>query len=156
MGYDNVWDLSDEELEAVKARLIEQKPLLRKYWTRAGELIELFQTGEINTGSFRGGGAVKALDARTGKVRTLVAVPEGVARDPDVRFDGRRVLVSIRRDGKDDYHLYEVGAAADGVVVDLLTPDGQRLRSGPSQSRTPFMYSSRPASSGMNAAPATE
>lgn len=47
MGYDNVWDLSDEELEAVKAKLIEQKPLLRKYWTRAGELIELFQTGEI-------------------------------------------------------------------------------------------------------------
>ena len=47
MGYDNVWDLSDEELEAVKAKMIEQKPLLRKYWTRAGELIELFQTGEI-------------------------------------------------------------------------------------------------------------
>jgi putative spermidine/putrescine transport system substrate-binding protein/spermidine/putrescine transport system substrate-binding protein len=47
MGYDNIWDLSDEELEAVKAKMIEQKPLLRKYWTRAGELIELFQTGEI-------------------------------------------------------------------------------------------------------------
>jgi putative spermidine/putrescine transport system substrate-binding protein/spermidine/putrescine transport system substrate-binding protein len=47
MGYDNIWDLSDEQLEAVKAKMIEQKPLLRKYWTRAGELIELFQTGEI-------------------------------------------------------------------------------------------------------------
>lgn len=47
MGYDNIWDLNDEQLEAVKAKLIEQKPLLRKYWTRAGELIELFQTGEI-------------------------------------------------------------------------------------------------------------
>jgi len=47
MGMDNVWDLSDEELEAVKAKMIEQKPLLRKYWTRAGELIELFKTGEI-------------------------------------------------------------------------------------------------------------
>lgn len=47
MGYDNIWDLTDEELEAVKAKMIEQKPLLRKYWTRAGELIELFQTGEI-------------------------------------------------------------------------------------------------------------
>ena len=47
MGFDNVWDLTDEQLEQVKAKLISQKPLLRKYWTRAGELIELFQTGEI-------------------------------------------------------------------------------------------------------------
>ena len=47
MGYENIWDLTDEELEAVKTKMIEQKPLLRKYWTRAGELIELFQTGEI-------------------------------------------------------------------------------------------------------------
>jgi len=47
MGFKNIWDLSDEELELVKAKMIEQKPLLRKYWTRAGELLELFQTGEI-------------------------------------------------------------------------------------------------------------
>lgn len=47
LGYDNVWDLSDEQLEEVKKVMIAQKPLLRKYWTRAGELIELFQTGEI-------------------------------------------------------------------------------------------------------------
>jgi len=47
MGYEDIWNLTDEQLEAVKAKMIEQKPLLRKYWTRAGELIELFQTGEI-------------------------------------------------------------------------------------------------------------
>lgn len=47
MGYENVWDLTDEQLEAVKEKMISQKPLLRKYWTRAGELIELFQTGEV-------------------------------------------------------------------------------------------------------------
>ena len=38
MGYDNVWDLSDEELEAVKAKMIEQKPLLRKYWDSRGRV----------------------------------------------------------------------------------------------------------------------
>jgi spermidine/putrescine-binding protein len=47
LGYENVWDLTDEQLEEVKKVMIAQKPLLRKYWTRAGELIELFQTGEI-------------------------------------------------------------------------------------------------------------
>lgn len=47
MGYQNIWDLSDDELEAVKAKMIEQKPLLRKYWTNPGELIELFKGGEV-------------------------------------------------------------------------------------------------------------
>ena len=47
MGYENHWDLTDEELEVVKARLIEQKPLVRKYWSHPGELIELFASGEV-------------------------------------------------------------------------------------------------------------
>ncbi len=47
LGYPNVFDLSDEELEAVKAKLIEQKPLVRKYWTTAGELTELMANQEV-------------------------------------------------------------------------------------------------------------
>jgi len=47
MGYENIWDLTDEELEAVKQKLLAQKPLLRKYWTRAGELIDLFKSNEV-------------------------------------------------------------------------------------------------------------
>jgi len=47
MGYKNLWSLSDEELEAVKAKMIEQKKLVRKYWSQAGEAIELFASGEI-------------------------------------------------------------------------------------------------------------
>lgn len=76
----------------------------------------MFQTGEINTGSFQGGGALKTLDVATSRVRTLVDVPQGVARDPDVNFDGRRILFSMRRDRSDDYHLYEVRADGSGLV----------------------------------------
>lgn len=47
LGYQNVFDLSDEELEAVKDKLIEQKPLVRKYWTTAGELTELMANQEV-------------------------------------------------------------------------------------------------------------
>lgn len=47
MGFQNVWDLSDDELEKVKAKMIEQKPLVRKYWSQAGEAIELFASGEV-------------------------------------------------------------------------------------------------------------
>jgi len=68
----------------------------------------MFQTGEINTGSFRGPGGIKTVDLRTGKTRTLLEVPTGVTRDLDVGFDGRRVLFAMRRDGQDDYHVYEL------------------------------------------------
>jgi spermidine/putrescine-binding protein len=47
MGITNIWDMNDEELERVKAKMIEQKPLVRKYWTQAGEAIDLFASGEI-------------------------------------------------------------------------------------------------------------
>lgn len=47
LGYENLWTLSDEQLEEVKKVMIKQKPLIRKYWSNAGEVIELFASGEI-------------------------------------------------------------------------------------------------------------
>jgi putative spermidine/putrescine transport system substrate-binding protein/spermidine/putrescine transport system substrate-binding protein len=47
MGFDNIWTLSDEQLDQVKQKMIEQKPLVRKYWSQPGEGIELFASGEI-------------------------------------------------------------------------------------------------------------
>ena len=77
----------------------------------------MFQTGEINTKSYQGGGALKIIVfAKGGEVRTLVDPgPEGVARDPDVSFDGKRVLFSMRRNMADDYHLYEVNVDGSGL-----------------------------------------
>ncbi len=68
----------------------------------------MFQTGEINTGSFHGPGALKLLDLKTGAVTTLVDLPEGIVRDPEVSWDGQRILFSMRRNRQDDYHLYEL------------------------------------------------
>lgn len=47
-----------------------------------------------------------------GKLEILIESPHGIIRDPDVHFDGRRVLFSDRKslDG-DDYHLYEIDLA---------------------------------------------
>jgi len=47
LGYTNIYDLSDEQMAAVKAKLIEQKPLIRKYWGTAGELVNLYANGEV-------------------------------------------------------------------------------------------------------------
>ena len=79
----------------------------------------MFQTGEINTAGFVGGAAVKTIDLASGQLKTLLEVPQGIARDPDVRFDGQRILFSMRRDRQDDYHLYEMNA--DGSNLKQLT-----------------------------------
>jgi hypothetical protein len=51
-----------------------------------------------------------------GDVRTLVDDPNGVVRDPDVSYDGRRVLFAWKKSlDNDDYHLYELDAASGSV-----------------------------------------
>ncbi|MEI6537736.1 MAG: extracellular solute-binding protein, partial [Verrucomicrobiaceae bacterium] len=47
LGIADPFNMSDEELEKVKAKLIEQKPLVRKYWSTAGELENLFASNEM-------------------------------------------------------------------------------------------------------------
>ena len=47
LGFNNVYNLTDDQLAAVKTKLIEEKPLLRKYWSTAGELVNLYASGEV-------------------------------------------------------------------------------------------------------------
>ncbi|MFP4501532.1 MAG: hypothetical protein ACLFTT_11080 [Candidatus Hydrogenedentota bacterium] len=80
----------------------------------------LFQVGEINETSFQGGGALKSLDfGEGGNVTTLVDAPAGIVRDPEVSFDGTRIVFSMRRNAQDCYHIYEVNA--DGTGLRQLT-----------------------------------
>ena len=63
---------------------------------------------------FRPGSALCLLDVTgdTPKVETLIDAPQGVIRDPDVSYDGKRILFSWKKsDRQDDYHLYEMDAA---------------------------------------------
>src|SRR6202166_2851685 len=52
LGYDKpdptqLYSLSDEQLEAVRKKLLELKPNIRKMWSTGGELTNLFQNHEI-------------------------------------------------------------------------------------------------------------
>jgi putative spermidine/putrescine transport system substrate-binding protein/spermidine/putrescine transport system substrate-binding protein len=52
LGYDkpdpsHLYNLSDQELDAVKAKLLALKPNVRKIWSTGGELTNLFQNHEI-------------------------------------------------------------------------------------------------------------
>jgi hypothetical protein len=60
------------------------------------------------------------LDAKTGAVRPLFAPGAGATvRDPDVSFDAKRILFSMRRGKTDDYHIYAMNA--DGTALRQLT-----------------------------------
>ena len=96
----------------------------------------MFQTGEINTGSFRGGGALKLIDfARGGKVTTLLETREGLIRDPEVDFSGQKIVFSMRKNIGDDYKIFEMNADGSGLkqltlakgvfdIDPLYLPDG--------------------------------
>ena len=52
LGYDKpdpsrLYNLSDEQLEAVKKKLVELKPNVRKMWSTGGELTNLFESHEV-------------------------------------------------------------------------------------------------------------
>jgi len=68
--------------------------------------------------TFRPGSALCVLEmnGEGGRVRTLLEDPGGVIRDPDVSFDGRRILFSWKKSAKeDDYHLYEMDVPSGAV-----------------------------------------
>jgi spermidine/putrescine-binding protein len=61
LGYKDTYTMTDTQLEAVKAKLITQKPLLRKYWNTAAELTQLFESGAVTIGESFGGLTVNQL-----------------------------------------------------------------------------------------------
>ena len=46
----HLYNLSDEDLTKVKAKMLELKPNIRKYWATAGDMTQLFKSGEIVSG----------------------------------------------------------------------------------------------------------
>jgi hypothetical protein len=79
----------------------------------------IFQTGEVNTASFEPGAALKILDLKTGKATAILETKTGVIRDPEVSFDGQKIIFSYRKNIEDNYHIYEINA--DGSNLRQLT-----------------------------------
>ncbi len=71
---------------------------------------------------FHGGSSLCIMKIKDSSVsfRTILEDPKGVIRDPDVSFDGERILFAWKKSHKnDDYHLYEIGK--DGKDLRQLT-----------------------------------
>lgn len=59
-----------------------------------------------------------------GRVRTLLADDQGVIRDPEVSYDGRKILFAWKKHlNDDDYHLYEM-TLPDGKIRQLTFGGG--------------------------------
>jgi hypothetical protein len=118
-------EFEDLRREALSANpLVRGRPILfvtrPQYINEHGTEATMYQTGEINTQYFRGGGAMKILDLAGGnRVTTVLKVPQGIARDPELHFDAARLVFSMRRTIDDDYHLYQM--RVDGTGLEQLT-----------------------------------
>ncbi|MHC4399512.1 MAG: HzsA-related protein [Planctomycetota bacterium] len=69
------------------------------------------------------GGRLCRLNLRTGELKLLLDDPKGGVRDPQVHYDGRKVLFSYRPGGTHTFHLYEINVDGSGLVQLTDGPD---------------------------------
>jgi hypothetical protein len=65
------------------------------------------------------GGRLCRLNLRTKQLKVLLDDPQGGVRDPQVSYDGQKILFAYRRGGEHPYHLYEINI--DGSSLRQLT-----------------------------------
>ena len=92
-----------------------------KYKAHYHAIDMLFHTGEFNwdrqeshSNRFEGGSSMKYLDVSTGKIIKLLETEEGLIRDPDIYFDGKKIVFAMRNNREDDYHIYEINIDGSG------------------------------------------
>ena len=118
-------EFAELQREALMANpLVSGQPILfvvrPQYRSSYHAIDTLFHTDEANTGDFEGGGAMKLIDfSNGGKTRTVLEVPEGIARDPEVHFTGKKIVFSLRRHAREDWHIWEINS--DGTGLRQLT-----------------------------------
>ncbi|MGD0093835.1 MAG: hypothetical protein ABSE73_28335, partial [Planctomycetota bacterium] len=64
---------------------------------------------------YHDGGRLCRLNLKTGAVTALLDDPKGGVRDPQVHYDGRKILFSYRQGGQPCYHLYEINSDGSGL-----------------------------------------
>ena len=104
--------------------LLQKQPILytvrKQYKADHHNTATIFQNGEVNTNSYEGGGALKIINfANNGHMRTLLENDQSIYRDPEVNYDGSKIIFSQRKDIHDDYHIYEINI--DGTGLKQLT-----------------------------------
>ena len=119
LGYDKpdpnqLYNLSDTQLEAVKKKLIELKPNIRKYWSTGGELTNLFQNHEIV--------AAMGWPLMTNELRKLnFPIGETIPRENTTGWIDHLMITaaSPRKDLAQQFLEYMVEARTQKLVTDV-------------------------------------
>ncbi len=113
----------DLQREALIANpLVSRHPILfverRQYPSDHHNTGNLFQAGEVNAKKFEfmAGGALKTVNLANGEVKALIHSDRGMPRDPEVRFDGKEIVFSLRHGPRDDYHIYKIKPDGSDLV----------------------------------------
>ena len=106
---------ANKTLKGKKILYIERKQYAPDHHNTA----TLFQAGEINENSFAPGAAMHIFDVDSRTSKTILECKDGVIRDPEISFDGTKVLFSMRKHIKDFYHIYEMNV--DGTGLNQIT-----------------------------------
>ena len=69
------------------------------------------------------GGRLCRLNLRTKKLKLLIDDPQGGVRDPQLHYDGTKILFSYRKGGTETYHLYEINIDGTGLTQLTDGPD---------------------------------
>lgn len=72
-----------------------------------------------NRKGYAEGAKLYRLNLQTRALTALLTDPKGGIRDPQVSYDGNKILFSYRPGGTEPYHLYEINA--DGTALKQLT-----------------------------------
>jgi len=68
-----------------------------------------------NRKAYGASGKLCRLNLRTGRITVLLDDALGSVRDPQVHYDGKKILFSYRKGGTDYYNLYEIDADGSGL-----------------------------------------
>ena len=129
------YHMTDEQLAEVRDHLIEQKKVLRKYWSTAGELVSLYATGDVWL-STTWGGYQSALLADQG-IEVVEVIPDDLADawqnvwqiakgTPNLDCAYRWVNFATSPDGQCGMVSVTGYAGANPVALDTcLTPEEQ-------------------------------
>ncbi len=64
---------------------------------------------------YRDGAKLYRLNLADKRLATLLDDPQGGIRDPQVHYDGGRILFAYRKGGTENYHLYEINCDGSGL-----------------------------------------
>ena len=63
------------------------------------------------------------LNLHTGELKVLLEAPKGGVRDPQLHYDGKKILFSYRKGGTHTFHLYEINIDGSGLTQLTDGPD---------------------------------